>query len=439
MTSLRRRLVVSLLISMLLGSVVAVVGLYWQSVEELDEMFDDRLRAIGDNLTPQTLSAREASNQDEAEDDIVIQLWSREGQLLFTSSVDDRAPKPKTAGLMTLSDTVEDWRSYSRTTKEGGWLQVAQEINARREMAASTTTRLLFPLLVVLPFLAMFTSWAISRQLRPLRSLADQLQRGGPQKQVRVLVDDAPRELMPVIRALNDLLARQADAARKQQAFLADAAHELRTPLTVVGLQVQRAQRAETHADRRESLDALKAAVERATRLVTQLLALARTESGRAQEQAFALVNLETLLTTVLAELFPLAANKDIDLGLVVSQPCMVYADGENLRSLIINLVDNAVRHTPNGGRVDVSLQATNEIATLVISDTGCGIAPDRRQAVFERFVREGLADSSGTGLGLAIVRQAVERHGGTIALEDNESGIGLAVRVTLPLAPKTT
>lgn len=437
MTSLRRRLVITLLTSVLLGGVVSVTGLYWQSLDELDEMFDDRLRAIGDNLTPQALAAREPGKSEETEDEIVVQLWRRDGSLAYASNADERAPIPTATGLATLQGH-ERWRSYSRATAEGGWLQVAQEIGARHEMAAATSLRLLLPLFVVLPFLALFTSWGISRQLRPLRALSEQLQRSGPQKQLHVEIDDAPRELAPVIGALNDLLARQAAAALQQQAFLADAAHELRTPLTVVGLQVQRAQQALNEQDRDDALSALRSGVDRATRLVTQLLALARSEPARSEDRPAAPVDLDGLIKSVLAELFPLASQKRIDLGLVVSEPCVVEADGEGLRSLVINLVDNAIRHTPSGGRIDVSLSVAGTLATLLVSDTGCGIPPQRRQAVFERFVRDGSADSSGTGLGLAIVRQVVERNGGTIALEDGASGVGLTVRVVLRLKSGT-
>ncbi len=434
MTSLRRRLVVTLLASVLLGGLVGVVGLYWQAIEEFDELFDDRLQDIGDNLTPQMLSSREQPTQEESEDDIVIQLWDRAGQLRYTSRPKEPAPAPTASGLANHTGDSKDWRSYSRSTADGGLLQVAQEVEARQDIALESTARLLLPLLIILPLVALFASWAISRLLRPLRSLAEQLQRSGPQQQARVQVDDVPRELVPVIGALNDLLARQAEAARKQQAFLADAAHELRTPLTVVGLQLQRAQQASDAQEQAEALDGLKSGVERATRLVTQLLALARSEPDREKPLQKVSLNFESLLKTVLAELYPLAAHKQIDLGLVDSQPCMIESDGEDLRSLITNLVDNAIRHTPAGGRVDVSLQVRGALATLRVSDTGCGIAAERRQAVFERFVRDGSADSSGTGLGLAIVRQVVERHGGRIALEDGANGVGLVVRIELPM-----
>lgn len=433
MTSLRYRLMFTLVAGLVLGGVVGAVGLYWQALEELDELFDDRLRAIGDNLRPDTLAGYSPDNGREDEDDIVVQRWSTDGQLLFRSSPEDRAPLPTAAGLATLSAHDDDWRSYARPTEGGGFIQVAQEFSARREMAADSAFRLLLPLLGVLPLLAAFTIWTISRQLRPLRVLTDQLQSRGAMTQSVIVLEDAPVELAPVLGALNELLGRQAEAARKQQAFLADAAHELRTPLAVVSLQAQRAQKSVDADERREALDALRGGVDRATRLVTQLLDLARSERLASDVRDLAPLDLEYLLKTVLADLHPLAAQKRVDLGLASSCPCVVLGDAESLRSLIVNLVDNAIRFTPPEGRVDVSLRVTDRIANLIVSDSGPGIPPERRRDAFERFVRVGSADVGGTGLGLAIARQVSERHGGSIAMEDGESNCGLSVRVSLP------
>ncbi|MDO9451834.1 MAG: ATP-binding protein [Stagnimonas sp.] len=425
----------TLLVGLFVGGAVASIGLYWQSMEELDELFDDRLKVIANNLTPQSLAQQAQVHLTEEDDDIVIQLWSREGLLTYASDLEDRAPIPAVAGATELLSGDDEWHMYSIATPDGGWLQVAQALSARKEMAAISAGRLLLPLLLILPLIGLFTAWAVSRLLRPLRSLAEQLQRHGAAKRSQVKVDSVPRELTPVIDALNDLLARQAEAAQRQQAFLADAAHELRTPLAVVSLQVQRVQGAVSHSDRREAIDALKLGVDRASRLVAQLLALARSEPDTPQERCFATLDLEVLLKTVLAELYPLAAQKRVDLGLDESQSLSIHSDGEGLRSLLTNLLDNAIRHTPPGGKVDVSLKRAESYAELTVCDTGPGIAPERRQAVFERFVRDGTADSSGTGLGLAIVRQVVERHGGSITLEDGPDGSGLLVRVRLPFA----
>ncbi len=435
MTSLRRRLMLTLLVGLFLGGVIGAVSIYRDTIEELSELFDDRLQTLGDNLTPQTLDRDAAIENDEVEDEIVVQLWGADGRLRFTSNQRVAPPIPITAGMVSIDTTGEDWRSYARRVDGGGFLQVAQAMSERQEAAAETAFRLLLPFMVLMPVLAAYTAWAVSRQLRPLRALADQLRVRGVKTQSIVVVDDAPLELVPVVSALNELLDRQADASRQQRAFLADAAHELRTPLAVVSLQAQRARQAVSHSERREALDALKAGVDRATRLVTQLLALARSEGGDSPAQNLAPVDLEHLLKTVLAELHPLAAQRQLDLGLTESVACVVNGDSQSLRSLIVNLLDNAIRYTPTAGRIDVVLGVDGTQATLRISDTGPGIPQVLRQQVFERFMRGGMGDSGGTGLGLAIARQVAERHGGTIALEDAAAGAGLSVRVVLPVA----
>lgn len=434
-SSLRRRLVMTLLVGLFIGGAVASIGLYWQSMEELDELFDGRLMSIATNLQPNALARQSNDHLTEDDDDIVIQLWSRDGLLLFASDEEDRAPMPRVVGASEQFDAKDEWHMYSVRTAEGGWLQVAQPMTARQEMSAVSVFGLLLPLLLTLPLIGVFTAMVVSRQLKPLRDLAEQIQLRGMSRRAQVEVGSAPRELVPVIDALNELLVRQAEVAQRQQAFLADAAHELRTPLAVVSLQLQRVQGAVSHSDRREAVEALKQGVDRASRLVAQLLALARSEPGTAPEPCFAKQDLEVLLKTVIAEVYPLAAQKLVDLGLVESQPCTIHSDGEGLRSLAINLLDNAIRHTPRQGRVDVTLKVANDHAELTVCDTGPGIPPERRPLVFERFARDGTADSSGTGLGLAIARQVVERHGGHISLEDSPSGQGLLVRVRLPVS----
>lgn len=428
-------MVTTLLIGLLIGGGGGAVGLYWQSIEELNELFDDRLRNLGDNLSPETLD-RSVSLEGEDEDDgIVVQLWTAGGRLLFDSSPNRTAPAPAEPGLSTLKATSARWRSYAIRTTDGGFLQVAQELAVRQDMAAGSVFRLLLPLLTMLPLIAAFSAWAVARNLRPLRALAEQLTGRDALTRSEIRVAQAPSELSPVVAALNELLKRQADASHQQQAFLADAAHELRTPLAVVSLQAQRAQKAMSEAERAEALDALQHGSERATRLVTQLLALARSEHGASDIGGMSAVDLEPLLKTVLAELYPLAAHKQLDLGLSESSPCVVSGDLQDLRGMIVNLIDNAIRYTPSGGRVDVCLRRSYGSAHLLVTDTGPGIPENRRLRVFKRFARDGAADGGGTGLGLAIAQHVAERHGGSISLDGATAATGLTVRVVLPLA----
>ena len=252
-----------------------------------------------------------------------------------------------------------------------------------------------------------------------------------------------PTEVAPLVHALNGLLDRLDRALDAQRAFIADAAHELRTPLTAVHLQAQLAERATTDAERSAALAELRAGLERATRLVEQLLTLAREEPG-VSERPFAPVNVTEVAREVLAEYAPIAAARGVDLGLAqgsaaAASDALVDGDANALRTLVSNLVDNAVRHTPAGGRVDVAAQRDGADGLLTVRDSGPGIPASERERVFDRFYRvpgEAAAGVTGSGLGLAIVKRIADRHGATVSLGPGltgPGGEGLGVTVRLP------
>jgi len=240
--------------------------------------------------------------------------------------------------------------------------------------------------------------------------------------------------VQPLVSALNDLLARLRAALERERAFMADAAHELRTPLTALHLQMGMLARASGDLERAAAMQTLSAGVQRAIRLVEQMLALARQEP-RAEAQRVT-VRLDDVAREIVAELVPLADAGRIDLGVSVAQPASVYADPDALRTLLRNLVDNAVRYTPAGGRVDVSVEelaGATRGARLTVSDDGPGIPAAERVRVFDRFYRRAGTSPPGSGLGLSIVSTIAQGHGASITLADGSSGKGLCVTVTFP------
>jgi two-component system OmpR family sensor kinase len=250
-----------------------------------------------------------------------------------------------------------------------------------------------------------------------------------------------------LVHALNGLLARLNRALGAQRAFIADAAHELRSPLTAVHLQAQLAERAASDAERAAALAELRAGLERATHLVEQLLTLAREEPG-VSERPFAPVNLDELARHVIAEYAPIAAARHVDLGMVdrngPDSDAVISGDAAGLRALLSNLVDNAVRYTPAGGRVDVALRREQGDAVLSVRDSGPGIPESERARVFDRFYRlpeAGAAGIAGSGLGLAIVKRVAERHDAAVALgpglgQPGGEGLGVTVRLPMDRAP---
>jgi signal transduction histidine kinase len=246
---------------------------------------------------------------------------------------------------------------------------------------------------------------------------------------------DLPDEVRPLVEALNALLQRLADAFDGQRAFVADAAHELRSPLTALKLQAQVLRRADDEATRDAALTALQAGVERAIRLVEQLLALARAEPGA---RAPALVPLApaVIAREVLADAAMMASQRGSTLSLDADDSVQVIGDAAGLGTLLRNLVDNALRYTPAGGQVRVGVAREGDQARLRVDDSGPGIPPEQHERVFERFVRgDAAAGQTGSGLGLAIVRGIALRHGATLRLDRSPLG-GLRVDLGFPARP---
>jgi two-component system OmpR family sensor kinase len=244
-----------------------------------------------------------------------------------------------------------------------------------------------------------------------------------------VPVLQAPVEVRPLVRSLNSLLARLADAFDTQRRFAADAAHELRTPLTALTLQIQLARRAETAEERALALDRLEQGVKRSTRLVQQLLTMARLEPDAARTMgAF---DLGALAAAVVDDKRAFAHERQIALE-VSAEPVAISGQQDAMRILLANLVDNALRYTPAGGTVAVTVERNGADACIAVADSGPGIPDEERERVFDRFYRGRSAPAGGSGLGLAIVRQVATLHGGAVKLATSDAG-GLLVSARFP------
>jgi len=429
--SIRRELLVWLLLGIALAVAAAAVGTYWRARDEANALFDYQLKEMAASLTDAPFAAvpAGAGTVGTGSDAMVVQIWDRNGVQVFLSQPRRVLPQYAQLGFTTLSTDSGPWRVFS-TLAAGQVVQIAQPMSARRELAASMALRTILPLLAVLPFLAILIWFTIARGLKPLDRVAAAVARRSPALLEPLPETDLPREVQPLVGALNDLLSRLSHTLDAQRAFVADAAHELRTPLTAVHLQAQLAERATTDAERAAALAELKGGLERATRLVEQLLTLAR-EEPEVSEVPPAPVDLAAVAREVISDLAPLAGAKGIDLGLSSTAASMVNGDVDALRTLISNLVDNAIRYTPAGGRVDVALSDDGGSAVLTVRDSGPGIAVEDRERVFDRFYRgSGAGGVRGSGLGLAIVKHIAERHGAGVELGTGIDGRGLGVTV---------
>ena len=343
-------------------------------------------------------------------------------------------PQTFSEGLAFAQTADGPWRVYTHVTDEGT-VQVGQAVAARDRLARELSLSVLMPMLLLIPVLGVVVAWALTRGLEPLHITSRRVSDRDAARLDPLPTDNVPRELLSLVHQINALLARLEGAFDAQRRFLADAAHELRSPVAALALQVQLAERAQSPAVRSGALHELARGVERARRLVQQLMDFARLDAA-VPLQAFAAVNLAALSRDVVAGYAARAENQDVDLG--VDAPGVVQAFGAEpeLRSLIENLVDNALRYAPSGSPVTVAVRQVEGMVELRVLDAGCGVPASERERVFERFHRVAGDATRGTGLGLAIVKAIVERHHGSISLSDAEPGTalpGLAVSIRVP------
>jgi two-component system sensor histidine kinase TctE len=278
----------------------------------------------------------------------------------------------------------------------------------------------------------------LSRGLRPLKRLRERMGRRRPGDMSPFNVRRAPEELQPMLHSFNQLLARLEENLQAQQRFIADAAHQMKTPLTGLRMQAELAMQETDPAQLRRSVEQIARGAERAGHLISQLLTLARTEASHEKMHRFEVVDLEKLVRGTTLEWVERAQARCIDLGFEGSDwPLAVDGVPLLLRELLNNLLDNAIKYTPDGGRVTVRLLSA-EHAVLEVEDSGIGVPEEDRERVFERFYRVLGTEADGSGLGLPICREIAEQHGARIRLLAGRDGRGTRVLVAFPRAGTT-
>ncbi|MDB5814024.1 MAG: hypothetical protein JWN23_1141 [Rhodocyclales bacterium] len=305
-------------------------------------------------------------------------------------------------------------------------LEVMHDMGKRRDMARKLALRTVLPILILGPLLLLIVWWGISHALRPLVTSREEIARRNVSDLHELRTEGAPEELLPFIREINGLFARIGEAFAAQRSFVADAAHELRTPLTALRLQVQALQRATTVEMRNGAVERLVTGIDRATRLIEQMLSLAREE---ASDAAGASADLPQVARLALSDVLPQAQLRNIDIGAdffdqAQGEPLIVRGSTEAVCALLRNLFENAVKYTSPLGTVNLSLRREDLDIVLTIEDSGPGIPQAERSAVFERFRRGSGHDVEGSGLGLSIV-QAIARKNDIRILMARSAALG--------------
>ena len=443
MTSIRRTLLVYLLLGLAAVAVLATWFTYQETRREIGDVFDLQLKQLAystriDDLVrgrPPSLSPPGGGRPSGGVSEIVTQIWDRDGVLVYWSRPGAGLPVPAREGYSNVTLNGRDWRVYTHVEGTHA-LQVAHAMDERQEIATQAALRTLLPLAALIPILGALIWYAVGVGLKPLNSMSRAVAKRRPDAMAPIAEGSLPRELKPLAASLNALLARLDDAISAQRRFTADAAHELRTPLAALKLQVGLAERASDSPTRDAALKELNAGVDRAAHLVEQLVTMARLEP-EAPTRTTSQVGLAALAREAIVARAGLAGDKQIDLGLTRAADVTVPGDEASLAMLVGNLLDNALRYTPTGGRIDVAIDRNENAAVLSVVDTGPGIPAAERERVFERFYRAPgsatAAGAVGSGLGLSIVRRIAEAHGATIELDEGPDGRGLAVRVRFP------
>lgn len=442
MRSLRGNLLKWLLGALALGALVLVQVAYVVTLDEMNEVLDQNLRevamsvaqyhAVAQVVQPAEIPGLPSDKRtDDAE--LLTQVWQRDGKLLYSSNSASPVPFETSPGPHRLEVAGEEWRIYTVVLSDTV-VQAAQRTTTRHQMAVESASKLFIPLACLIALIAMLLVTALQRGLRPLDDAAAEMARRNALSTEPIEASHMPREVQPLVSAFNSLMERLSDAFAMQGRFVADAAHELRSPITALQLQLKLLTRAPNADARALATNELQQGVDRAQRLVEQLLELSKAQPevpvGRIET-----VRLDDLARSVVATFNPEAIERQMDLGASAPIKIEVQGDPVQLRTLVNNLVRNALRYCPAGSRIDVVAEFNNGVQTLRVIDNGPGITPSEIGTIFERFrrgsdahVRHG--DPAGSGLGLAIVRAIADRHGATVSLQPGEGGSGLEVRV---------
>ncbi|MEO8443925.1 MAG: ATP-binding protein [Gammaproteobacteria bacterium] len=435
--SIRRRLLFLLMGSITLAWVLAAIGAYVDTHREIDRLLDAHLAHVTSILAAQTahemleLGTDDLLEAGDYAQQVTFQVWLAGDELILKSA---DAPGVRLSGIDTgFADSTaasRKWRVFTAWDKAHSLLiEVAEEHAVRERIAARVAFNALLPLAIALPLLGILIWWSVSRALRPLNNLGEQL--GARQAHALEPVDpgDIPSEVAPLVRQMNALLARIRHSTAMERRFTADAAHELRNPVAAVRAQAEVARTTPDSRVRNNALDNVLRACDRMGLLMEQLLTLARLEQAPSS-QLKAACDLAVIARNVIAELAPAALVNGVETSLALDGNAAVMGQPELLNTLIRNLVANAIQH--GGSDVLVAIEGLANSVSLTVSDSGRGVSPADLQHLGERFFR-GTASGPGSGLGLSIVRRIADLHHAEISFRRGDTGQGFIASATFP------
>jgi two-component system OmpR family sensor kinase len=440
--SLRFKL--SLWISAAILASATIAGLYSYSAatDDAHSGQDTQLRQVGYlvsrlDAAPTSPMAREQVGDVDFDARLVVRFIDAPGGLSAPAGRPPHFSASLPDGLQTVAIGRETWRVFVRTNGKGVRVAVAQQTTVRDTAARASAWRTVTPILFLGPIVVLMVTLLVRAMFKPLQRLAAQLGERRANDLGELDPATLPSEVWPFVTEINKLIARTVGVLSLQRRFIADAAHELRSPMTAMSLQAERLAASEMPGEARERLGSLSAGLTRTRVLLDQLLTLARTQE--VGDSGLTQVALKKAIQECLEDLVPLAETKAIDLGVVGDADPVVAGRPLDIKILIKNLVDNAIRYTPEGGRVDIGITERSGCIMLDVDDTGTGIPREERERVFEPFYRVLGSGEIGSGLGLAITVSIANQIGAVISLMDKPDGTpGLRARVAFPACRAT-
>ncbi|HUD26790.1 MAG TPA: ATP-binding protein [Burkholderiaceae bacterium] len=446
--SLQRRLLLLVAIATLIAWLAGGAATYFISHRQSELLSDQRMQSVAQTLLTLTdheidemrLEGRGLIRVDEDQDPALAhryryQVWSAASppQLLLTNG------NPKTGPIAPFDQVGFVTRKFEGAAARTivAWsddrakiLQIAEPLELREPFAHAAFGSLFVLFLVSLAALLLVEAWMIGRATGALQESARQLTQRSPSDLRPIEVSSPPREVQPLVREINALFRRFASALETERRFTSSAAHELRTPLAAVKVHAQVAQLTRTAPERKQALEQLILAIDRASHMVDQLLTLSRLDGMLALRTGASPLRLDVIAGHVIDEVRPLLGRRGQRIEADLS-PCEINGMEFGVASLLRNLIDNAMRYGPAGGQIRVTVAPRDGHRLAIVEDAGPGIPAEERERVFERFYRL-FSDSDGCGIGLSIVRTVAEVHQAQIELDKSELG-GLRVSVVFP------
>jgi len=361
-----------------------------------------------------------------------FQLWDRDGKLmLYSAKADHLNLDVAPPGLSDLKINGNTWRIFKIYDQENhSNYIVGERYTIRNQLSHNIALNNLYILLITFPLSAILIWFIVGWGFRSMKRITNEVSNRAPTYLEPVDFHEVPVEIKPLIEELNSLFERLHEAFEREKRFAGDAAHELRTPLAALKTQVQVALKTTDEKERESLFEKLIPSVDRIVHIMQQLLTLSRLVPEAASLYDISEINLSKITAEIIAHLVPMAIEKHIDIELDAPSNIHIKGNLTGISILIRNLVDNAIRYTPENGHVNVEIQEEPEHIILRVIDTGPGIPEELRSRVFERFYRIIGSNTSGSGLGLAIVQQIAQLHQATIKLLPPKKGTGLIIEV---------